>query len=65
MESFPQIDITDPQHVCVIARDKRVVISIYKDGITTTFGFPLASPRPPAEPPVPQISYMDQYQDER
>jgi len=65
MEIFPQIDITNPQHVCVITRDGRVTISIYKDGITTTVGFPVASPCPPAQQPAPQITHLDQYQDKR
>jgi hypothetical protein len=65
MEPIPQIDITNPQHVCVITRDRRVIVSIYKDGITTTLGFPLASPAPPAQQPAPQITHLDQYQDKR
>ena len=58
MELLSQLDVANPDHVSVITREGRVVISVRKDGADVTVGFPInnavfnTSPRPPLQQPV-------------
>ncbi len=44
MEPLSQLDITKPEHVSMITRDGKVTISVLKEGISLTLGFPIHSP---------------------
>jgi hypothetical protein len=63
MELLNQFDVANPDHVSVITRDGKVIISIRKDGTDVTIGIPHGSsnnifnttPRPPLQQPAPQI----------
>jgi hypothetical protein len=41
METLPQLDIASPDHVTVITRNGKVIISVTKDGSSITLGFPI------------------------
>lgn len=41
MELLSQLDVHNPDHVSVITREGRVVISVRKDGADVTVGFPV------------------------
>jgi len=63
MELLNQFDVAYPDHVSVITRDGKVIISIRKDGTDVTIGIPYGSnnnifnttPRPPLQQPAPQM----------
>jgi hypothetical protein len=61
MELLSQLDVANPDHVSVITKQGRVVISVRKDGADVTVGFPIdgkvfnTTPRPPLQQPVPVI----------
>lgn len=52
MELLSQLDVQNPDHVSVITRENRVIISVRKDGADVTVGFPInarvfdTTPRP-------------------
>lgn len=64
MELLSQLDVAHPDHVSVITREGKVIISVRKDGIDVNIGFPVnerlfnSSPRPPLQQPVPQSSKL-------
>lgn len=41
MELLSQLDVQNPDHVSIITRENRVIISVRKDGSDVTLGFPL------------------------
>ena len=41
MELLSQLDVQNPDHVSIITRENRVIISVRKDGADVTVGFPL------------------------
>lgn len=61
MELLSQLDVANPDHVSVITREGRVIISVRKDGADVTVGFPVntsvlnTSPRPPLQQSVPVL----------
>jgi hypothetical protein len=63
MELLNQFDVAYPDHVSVITRDGKVIVSIRKDGTDVTIGIPYGSsnnifnttPRPPFQQPAPKL----------
>lgn len=63
MDLLNQFDVANPDHVSVITRDGKVIISISKDGTDVTIGIPTktsgiifdSTPRPPLQQPAPQV----------
>jgi hypothetical protein len=63
MELLNQLDVANPDHVSVITRKNKIIISICKDGTDITIGIPTGSngvifdstPRPPLQQPAPQV----------
>jgi hypothetical protein len=63
MELLNQFDVANPDHVSVITRNNKVIISISKDGTDVTIGIPTrtsgiifdSTPRPPLQQPAPQV----------
>lgn len=61
MELLSQLDVHNPDHVSVITREGRVIISVRKDGSDVTVGFPInnrifdTTPRPPLQQPAPVL----------
>jgi len=41
MELLSQLDVQNPDHVSIITRENRVIISVRKDGADVTVGFPI------------------------
>jgi formylmethanofuran dehydrogenase subunit D len=59
MEGISQLDIEKPDHVSVINRDGKVIVSIVKDGVSINVSVPVkarseTSPRPPLQQPAPE-----------
>jgi hypothetical protein len=58
MELLSQLDVQNPDHVSIITRENRVIISVRKDGSDVTLGFPLnekvfdTTSRPPLQQSV-------------
>lgn len=67
MELLNQFDVAYPDHVSVITRDGKVIISIRKDGTDVTIGIPYGSsnnifnttPRPPLQQPAPKLKAVN------
>jgi len=61
MELLSQLDVASPDHVSVITRAGKVMISVKKDGAEVTVGFPIkdqvfnTTPRPPLQQPAPKL----------
>lgn len=61
MELLSQLDVQNPDHVSVITREGRVIISVRKDGADVTVGFPIntqvfdTTPRFPLQQPAPML----------
>jgi len=61
MELLSQLDVANPDHVSVITKEGRVIISVRKDGADVTVGFPVHSrvfdttPRLPLQQPAPKL----------
>lgn len=59
MELLSQLDVQNPDHVSVITRSGRVIISVRKNGSDVTVGFPVntsifdTTPRPPLAQSAP------------
>jgi hypothetical protein len=63
MELLNQFDVANPDHVSVITKENKVIISICKDGTDVTIGIPTrtngiifdSTPRPPLQQQAPQV----------
>jgi hypothetical protein len=61
MELIDQIDIANPDHISVITRVNKVIISVKKDGAQLTVSFPIkdqhfdSNPIPPLRQPALNI----------
>jgi formylmethanofuran dehydrogenase subunit D len=59
MEALSQLDISNPDHVSVINRDGKMIVSIVKDGASVIVSTPVrtvfdTTPRPPLQQPEPR-----------
>ena len=69
MELLSQLDVASPDHVSVITRAGKVMISVKKDGAEVTVGFPIkdqvfnTTPRPPLQQPAPQLKVVEDPRD--
>ena len=61
MEPLSQLDVQSPDHVSVITRDGKLIISVTKDGASVTLGFPVRNvfnttpPVPLQQQPTPNL----------
>ena len=60
MEALSQLDIQNPDHISVITREGKLTVSVVKDGVSVTLGFPInttfnTTPRPPLQQSAPQM----------
>jgi hypothetical protein len=60
MEALSQLDVANPDHVSVITREGKLTVSVVKDGVSVTLGFPInttfnTTPRPPLQQSEPKV----------
>ena len=61
MDALSQLDLANPDHVSVITRNGKLTVSVIKDGVSVTLGFPInttfdTTPRPPLQQSEPQVT---------